>query len=141
MDDDRIPARSPWWLETLWEVSLLTFTALLIALLMAAMSHGANPVPAKKAPVKPVPIQLVPGEYLMSWAGSELPTPLDNGGGYKWGTVWYGSYAWDKTSRTLTITETMGDGWHTWEVILDKDGKGTSTGYWPGIKVQVRKKP
>jgi hypothetical protein len=140
------------------------FLALSAVILLAAWSVilFSAPVPIKKP--KPAPIRefLHPGDYDLKWGGYSEPMvlgkidkknppakvliPPENSdyilGTYKWGRVWYGSYAWSKSGRIFSVIETTsGTGWMHWWVVLDKDGKGEVQGDFQGTSIVITFQP
>jgi hypothetical protein len=134
------PSHQPHWaIETAWNVALILLASAIIAALLWLLpepSRGA-PVPSPK-PAKP--IEIVPGMYSLTWAGCTRTMPLTAAGNYSW-DGWHGTWVWEAKKRTLHIRETInGSVWENWEVVLDDQGYGRTTGDQGRVPVVVRRK-
>ena len=102
-----------------------TLLALTLALIGAPLLSAPAPEPRK---AKPAPILQVENlDYDMIWAGRPWRMQFSgNGCQVQWveapsGARYWGSYEWDRKTRTLTVGETTGDGkqWWVWSAVLD----------------------
>lgn len=110
-------------------------TPALTSLLLAA------PLPRAKPPEPPA--EVTAGAYTLEWGGtSDSPTGLGADGYWECdylSTRWFGKWAWDSKTRTLTVREALGGGEHVleWSAVLGKDLAGKTTGTLAGIHVKL----
>lgn len=115
------------------------------AVLTAMLSFLVLAAPLTSAPApqpKNRPQEIAAGRWIMSWAG-KWSVGLERSGlcatqyaGSRAGSVWHGSWAWDRASRTLSVSESCGNSSMVWRAVLDHDLKGETDS---GIRIHFER--